>query len=358
MGSGRVICREDVGLLAKQRKKTRQSGGKTRGSRSGSRSAKAGAKRSAGSGGARGASKKKTTRKTAPARKAAKKKSVASKASKKKPVVKKSGAKKSGKGSKTKTSKKVTKKAAGKETSKKVVAKKTAAKKKSEAASGESGGKKTSPSASKKTSKKTQSKASGAQAADSSKTNRKGITIVSPKRGRYGSSSKGPTVIPKVGTALLGPGSPPRKPLIPSGPSVDQADTEGAGASQPSKPKLSKRDIERFRKILLAKRAELVGDLSTIEDEALRSQSGGLSHLPQHMAEQGSDASDQSLSLDLAAADRRLIKEIDDALGRIAAGTYGVCEVTGEPIRKERLEELPWARLSIQAARDLERRGR
>jgi RNA polymerase-binding transcription factor DksA len=75
------------------------------------------------------------------------------------------------------------------------------------------------------------------------------------------------------------------------------------------------------------------------------------------MAEQGSDAAGQSLSLDLAAADRRLIKEIDDALQRIESGTYGVCELTGKPIKIERLEELPWARYSIEAARELERRS-
>ena len=85
-------------------------------------------------------------------------------------------------------------------------------------------------------------------------------------------------------------------------------------------------------------------------------QSGSLSHVPQHLAEQGSDTYGQSLSLDLAAADRRLIKEIDDALKRIADGSYGVCELTGKPIRAERLEELPWARYSIEAARELERR--
>ena len=66
---------------------------------------------------------------------------------------------------------------------------------------------------------------------------------------------------------------------------------------------------------------------------------------PQHLAEQGSDTYDQSLSLDLAAADRKLIGEIDEALGRIADGTYGVCVMTGKPITKERLEELPWARI-------------
>ncbi len=38
-------------------------------------------------------------------------------------------------------------------------------------------------------------------------------------------------------------------------------------------------------------------------------------------------------------------------------GTYGICELTGKPIKAERLEELPWARYSIEAARELERRS-
>jgi RNA polymerase-binding transcription factor DksA len=73
------------------------------------------------------------------------------------------------------------------------------------------------------------------------------------------------------------------------------------------------------------------------------------------MAEQGSENYEQTLSLDLAAADRKLIREIDDALKRIDDGTFGICEHSGKPIKLERLEELPWARYSIEAARELER---
>jgi len=131
----------------------------------------------------------------------------------------------------------------------------------------------------------------------------------------------------------------------------------GSDSTKPRKSPFDKRQLAKFRAILLRKRAELVGDIATMENEALMGSSGSLSHLPQHMAEQGSDAYGQSLSLDLAAADRRLIKEIDDALARIDQGTYGICELTGKPIKAERLEELPWARYSIEAARELERRA-
>jgi RNA polymerase-binding transcription factor DksA len=94
-----------------------------------------------------------------------------------------------------------------------------------------------------------------------------------------------------------------------------------------------------------------------MEGEALQASSGSLSHLPQHTADQGSDAYDQSLSLGLAQVDRNLIKEIDDALLRIQKGTFGMCEITGKPINRERLDELPWTRYSIEGARERERRA-
>lgn len=174
-----------------------------------------------------------------------------------------------------------------------------------------------------------------------------------------------PVKMPTGMARLLDPKGPSRKPLIPSGPKASSQRPLGShgGNASSEAPKVeikspfNKRDLERFRQLLLRKRAELVGDVSTMESEALRGQSGSLSNTPSHMAEQGSEAYEQSLSLDLAAADRRLIKEIDDALARIRDGTFGVCQLTGKPIKAERLEELPWARYSIEAARELERQA-
>jgi len=201
--------------------------------------------------------------------------------------------------------------------------------------------------------------------ADGKKPARKGITIVSPKPARKtkpGSSTV--SVIPAGLGRLLDPKGPARKPLIPSGPKAAAqrplGQHGGGVAEQPrptAKSPFNKKELEHFRMMLLRKRAELVGDVSTMETQALRGQSGALSNMPSHMAEQGSEAYDQSLSLDLAAADRKLIREIDDALKRVAAGTYGICELTGKPIKVERLEELPWARYSIEAARELERQA-
>lgn len=190
--------------------------------------------------------------------------------------------------------------------------------------------------------------------------NPKGITIVTPKPVRKAKPK--PKLQMPVAEPLLKPGG-KWKPLIPSGPKAPPTPTgfgeleTAEGGKAGAKAKLPKRELDKYRDILRRKRSELVGDIATMEEEALRQNSGSLSSLPQHMAEQGSDASEQSLSLDLAQVDRNLIREIDEALRRIDDGTYGICELTHKPISADRLAELPWARHSIEAARELERRA-
>jgi phage/conjugal plasmid C-4 type zinc finger TraR family protein len=47
---------------------------------------------------------------------------------------------------------------------------------------------------------------------------------------------------------------------------------------------------------------------------------------------------------------RDTLNEIDDALRKLEAGTYGLCESCGEPIPEARLEAMPSARLCISCA--------
>jgi len=203
-----------------------------------------------------------------------------------------------------------------------------------------------------------------AAAANSKKPLRKGITIVTPKPMKKVKPKPNiPSSIANLAGSLFGAGK-SRKPLIPSGPTLKSSGVPlgyQGGVQVTEMPEIKaktpfdKKQLEVYKSILIRKRLELVGDVSNMEQEALRGNSGSLSNLPQHIAEQGSDTFDQSLALDLAAADRKLIKEIEDALKRIEDGTFGICELTGKPIKAERLEELPWARYSIDAARMLER---
>jgi RNA polymerase-binding protein DksA len=121
---------------------------------------------------------------------------------------------------------------------------------------------------------------------------------------------------------------------------------------------LTAAEIERFEQMLLEKRREIVGDVNEMQDEALRKSrldaSGDLSSMPIHMADIGTDNYEQEFALELMDSERKLLREIDDALGRIQQGTYGICEGTGKPIPKARLRAQPWARYRVEYARMLE----
>lgn len=73
--------------------------------------------------------------------------------------------------------------------------------------------------------------------------------------------------------------------------------------------------------------------------------------------DKGGDEADQTVRV-LAEAEalsmherlRSQLAEIENALGRIENGTYGICEETEEMIEPERLKAIPWTRLSIEGA--------
>jgi RNA polymerase-binding transcription factor DksA len=73
-----------------------------------------------------------------------------------------------------------------------------------------------------------------------------------------------------------------------------------------------------------------------------------------HPADAATDSFDRDLVLGLASFGQEGLYEIEAALKRIEDGTYGVCELTGEPIPWERLEAIPWTRFSLEAEKQLE----
>jgi RNA polymerase-binding protein DksA len=158
-----------------------------------------------------------------------------------------------------------------------------------------------------------------------------------------GKASSGPKVgsLPGV-NAAAGPASHPAAPPANAKPGKNQAG-------------LKQKELDYFRDLLLAKRRELLGDVASMEEEALRSTSGSnLSNLPIHMADMGSDNYEQEFTLRLVDKDRQLLREINHALAKIRDGSYGICEGTGKPIGKARLEVKPWARHSIEYTRQME----
>jgi len=134
--------------------------------------------------------------------------------------------------------------------------------------------------------------------------------------------------------------------------------TKKASSTRKKKVRLTKTEMEHFKEILLLKRREIIGSVNEMEDEALKKSrldaSGDLSSMPIHMADIGTDNYEQEFALGLMDSERKLLKEIDDALNRIEEGNYGICRATGKPIAKARLEAKPWAKYCVEYARKLE----
>jgi DnaK suppressor protein len=70
---------------------------------------------------------------------------------------------------------------------------------------------------------------------------------------------------------------------------------------------------------------------------------------PADISDRATQESAKALELRTRDRQRKLIGKIDEAIKRIDNGTYGFCEVTGEPIGLARLEARPVTTLSIEA---------
>ncbi len=125
------------------------------------------------------------------------------------------------------------------------------------------------------------------------------------------------------------------------------------------KTPLSKKELKEFREVLLEKRRSLIGDMGSIEAEALRrnrkESSGDLSSMPTHPADLGTDNYEYEFSLGLLESERALLGEINEAIERIGNHTYGICLGTGQPIGKARLHAKPWSKYCIEYARMIEK---
>jgi len=122
-----------------------------------------------------------------------------------------------------------------------------------------------------------------------------------------------------------------------------------------NKKVLTTSEIKEFKALLLEKLNEILNNVNCMEEDALRRTRTDLSNLPFHMADAGTDNFEMENILGLMDSERKLLKEIDDALSRINNGMYGICESNSEPIPKERLRAIPWARYCVACASSYEK---
>jgi DnaK suppressor protein len=111
---------------------------------------------------------------------------------------------------------------------------------------------------------------------------------------------------------------------------------------------------------LLQLRDAMVDSMAGVAQDTLRSRAEGseASAFGMHQADAGSDAYDRDFALSLLSQEQDALYEIDQALKRIEVGTYGVCEMSGKPIPRARLEAIPFARFTVQCQSQLEKQNK
>ncbi|MBV2360647.1 RNA polymerase-binding protein DksA [Thalassococcus sp. CAU 1522] len=116
-------------------------------------------------------------------------------------------------------------------------------------------------------------------------------------------------------------------------------------------PFMNERQVEYFRRKLLAWKAEILED----NRETIEGLQEGARNIPD-VTDRASEETDRAIELRTRDRQRKLVSKIDAALRRIDEGEYGYCEVTGEPISLKRLDARPIATMSLEAQERHERR--
>ncbi len=130
----------------------------------------------------------------------------------------------------------------------------------------------------------------------------------------------------------------------------------------PPKPFKKKRinpKFEPYRQLLLKAKEQIVGDIKHLSNENFggnNDRSGDVSGHALHMADVATDMYDREFLLGLASNDRELLYKIDEAMGRIQDGTYGVCVECKKNIPVTRLKAIPQVRTCMKCQEKMERK--
>lgn len=113
----------------------------------------------------------------------------------------------------------------------------------------------------------------------------------------------------------------------------------------------SDKELEEFKKIVLAKIDKAREDLKYLQDSIIRPNDHGIHDTVQSnkMLDDNSISTEKENLSRLADRQRKFINNLENAFIRIENKTYGICRETGVLISKKRLNAVPHATLSIEA---------
>lgn len=127
------------------------------------------------------------------------------------------------------------------------------------------------------------------------------------------------------------------------------------------KKKYTKKELESFKKKILAERDRIMEELGRIHESIKKAavEEGTNLTYSNHLADQGTDGMEKEKLYYYASQEGFYLRALDEALERIERGIYGKCESCEELIPKMRLNAVPSARLCIKckSAEEKNQRG-
>ncbi len=112
--------------------------------------------------------------------------------------------------------------------------------------------------------------------------------------------------------------------------------------------------LEYFRQLLLKKKEDILKRVFEQEHIIKQLKEEGY-EIPEERDDYARIDYNEIILGELEDVEIEILREIDKALERIANGTYGYCEVCGNPIEEKRLEAIPWTTLCVKHAQEAER---
>src|SRR5512135_1535187 len=124
-----------------------------------------------------------------------------------------------------------------------------------------------------------------------------------------------------------------------------------AKAASEQKKELDKKTLHRLKKILMKEREEIIGGVKQIYESSKEIGQDGI----QDIGDEAANIYNKQILLSLSENERMRLQEVDEALDRLANGTYGICEECGGPIGLKRLEVRPVAKYCVPCLTKLEK---
>lgn len=115
------------------------------------------------------------------------------------------------------------------------------------------------------------------------------------------------------------------------------------------KLKLPAKEKEQVRRDLMLLRDNFSSQIHSLEDDSLKRQD------EVNTVEDGTDAFERQLSLNLASSEQDLLFDVENALRRLDEDTYGICESCTSRIEAPRLKAMPFVRLCIKCQSEMEK---